>query len=314
MRGEAFEPVLARIHHDELAAALGELFEIRRGHWVIFQRVAADHDRHIGDLTLVERGRHSAGADVLNERRDRRGVAQTRAVVDVVVTKALTDEFLEEISLFIGAFGRAEAGHFTTAALETTGGEIERLFPGGFAEVFVPIARVYVEAFGGSILTADERFGQAVLVVDVVIAKAAFDAEAAFVGGAIDALNVFHLVVFDLDRDLASHTAEGADAFHLAVIIGAVAHLIFIDHGGWHERTCWAGLNAFPAGHTGAVTHRVGEIEGRVSVMATTGHADHVVDLHFAAGADAETALDAGIQVDAHGDVAVVEERDAILL
>ena len=45
--------------------------------------------------------------------------------------------------------------------------------------------------------------------------------------------------------------------------------------------------------------------------MAAPGHADHIVDLHLAAGADAEAALDAGVEVHADGDVAVIEKRDA---
>ena len=40
--------------------------------------------------------------------------------------------------------------------------------------------------------------------------------------------------------------------------------------------------------------------------MAAAGHADDVVDLHFAAGADAEIALDAGVEIDRHRYVAAV--------
>ena len=45
--------------------------------------------------------------------------------------------------------------------------------------------------------------------------------------------------------------------------------------------------------------------------MAAAGHADHVIDLHLAAGAHAKPALDAGIEIDAHRDMAVIEQRDA---
>src|SRR5262249_5037027 len=38
-------------------------------------------------------------------------------------------------------------------------------------------------------------------------------------------------------------------------------------------------------------------------------HADHVVDLDLAAGADAQIALDAGVEIDRHGDVAAVGRR-----
>jgi len=34
--------------------------------------------------------------------------------------------------------------------------------------------------------------------------------------------------------------------------------------------------------------------------VAAIGHADHVVDLNLAAGAHAQAALDAGIEIDAH--------------
>ncbi len=40
--------------------------------------------------------------------------------------------------------------------------------------------------------------------------------------------------------------------------------------------------------------------------MATAGHADHVVDLHLTAGAHAEIALDAGVEIDRHRRMAAV--------
>ncbi len=43
--------------------------------------------------------------------------------------------------------------------------------------------------------------------------------------------------------------------------------------------------------------------------MAAAGHADDVVDLHLAAGADAEIAVDAGVEIDRHRHVAAVGLR-----
>jgi hypothetical protein len=43
--------------------------------------------------------------------------------------------------------------------------------------------------------------------------------------------------------------------------------------------------------------------------MAAPRHADHVVDLHLATGADAEIALDAGVEVHRHGGMATVGRR-----
>ena len=55
--------------------------------------------------------------------------------------------------------------------------------------------------------------------------------------------------------------------------------------------------------------HRVVEVEHDLLVMAAAGHADDVVDLHLAAGADAEIALDAGVEIDRHRHVAAVWRR-----
>ena len=47
--------------------------------------------------------------------------------------------------------------------------------------------------------------------------------------------------------------------------------------------------------------------------MTPSGHADHVVHLHLSARAHAKPALDARIQVNAHRDVAVIQQRNATL-
>src|SRR6185437_14489061 len=67
-----------------------------------------------------------------------------------------------------------------------------------------------------------------------------------------------------------------------------------------------AGLDAFAAADAGAGAHRVVEIEDDLLAEAALGHADHVIDLHLAAGADAERAIDAGIEIDRHRRVAKI--------
>jgi hypothetical protein len=91
--GVALQRPAARVHHDQLAAALGELLEIGGGDGVVLDRVGADHDGHVGVLDLVEGGRDRARADVLHQRRHRGGVAEPRAVVDIVVAEALRMSF-----------------------------------------------------------------------------------------------------------------------------------------------------------------------------------------------------------------------------
>ena len=73
-----------------------------------------------------------------------------------------------------------------------------------------------------------QGFGQAVIVVDIVKTKAAFDAKPSFVRGAVDTLDELDLAVFDLKRNLAADAAERADAFGFTVKIRAIADLVFV--------------------------------------------------------------------------------------
>jgi hypothetical protein len=59
--------------------------------------------------------------------------------------------------------------------------------------------------------------------------------------------------------------------------------------------------HACAAGDAGRLPHRIVEIEHGLGTDAAEGHADHVIDLHLAAGTDTEPAIDAGIEVDGHG-------------
>src|SRR5205823_1933813 len=53
----------------------------------------------------------------------------------------------------------------------------------------------------------------------------------------------------------------------------------------------------FAAGDAGRAAHRVVEIEYDLLAVGAPGRADDVVDLHFAAGEDAQIAVDAGIEL-----------------
>ena len=172
----------------------------------------------------------------------------------------------------------------------------------------IEVGRIDVEPLGRCIFAPDQRRGQPVFVVDVVKAKAPLDAQPLLVGRTVDTVDPRNLVVLDLERKLATDPAVGADRLDLAVIILAVADFIRADRLGGHERTGGAGLNTLAAGDTGRGTHGVVKVEGDLAVVAPTGQADDVVDLHFAAGTDTEVALDAGVEVDAHGDMTVVEQ------
>ena len=267
-----------------------------------------------GILALVEGRGHRAGADAFEQRRHRRGVAEPRAVIDIVGAEAGAHQLLEQISLFVRALGRAEPGQRLGAVavadlLQARGGAVERLFPGRLAEMRPRIRRVdeFVRHFRHAVL-ADHRLQQALRIVHVVEAEAALDAEPVLVGRAVLAGDGDDLVVLDLVGELAADAAIGADAVDGAVGL-ALIDIVLVDHRRRHQRAGRAGLHAFAAGDAGRGAHRIVEVEHDLFEMAAAGHADDVVDLHFAAGADAEIALDAGVEIDRHGDMAAVGLR-----
>ncbi len=310
VRSEPAQADPARIHHDQLSAALGELLEIGGRDRVVLDRVCTDDDRHIGILDLVERGRDRARADVFHQRSDRRRMAKAGAVIDVVVTEPLADQLLEQIGLFVGAFRTAEAGHLTPRPAQPAGGEIERLFPAGLAEMGLPMCRIDVQPLFRRILAADQRLQQPVRVLEVIEPEPPLDAKPVLVARSVGPVDIADLVVLDLDADLAADAAEGADALHFAVIILAVAVLMLVHDAGFEQGTGRAGLDAFAAGNAGRFAHRVVEIKRGKRVMPPSAHAEDVVHLNLAAGPHAKPALDAGIQVDAHGDMAGIEQRN----
>src|SRR5690606_16009865 len=126
---------------------------------------------------------------------------------------------------------------------------------------------------------------------------------------AVMALDIGDLAVADLVFDLAADAAIGADAVDGLVGGAAAMAGLQVDDGFRHQRASRAGLDAFAAGDAGGVAHRIVEIEHDLLVEAAPGHADDVVDLHLAAGADAEIAIDAGVEIDRHRRVREIRRR-----
>ena len=105
VRGVALERLAARIRHHQCRAALGRLFEKRRGDRMIFGRVGADDDDDFGILALIKGRRHRGRTDALHQSGDRRGVAQARTMIDIVGAEAGAHQLLEQIGFLIGSFG-----------------------------------------------------------------------------------------------------------------------------------------------------------------------------------------------------------------
>ena len=260
-------------------------------------------------LDLVEARGNRAGADAFQQRRHRRGVAEPRAVIDVVGAEARAHELLEEIGFLVRPLGGAETGERAGSVPvpnlpQTRRRNVERLVPAGFAKLGEGVSRVDVDIGRfRRVFPADQRRRQPVPVIHVVEAEAALDAEPAVVGRAVLAVDPEDLVVLDVEGELAADAAVGADAVDL------LGGLLLADLLGGHQRAGGAGLDAFAAGDAGALAHRIVEVEDDLVARAPAGHADHVVDLYFAAGADAARAMDAGVQVDGHRRVSEVGSR-----
>ena len=310
--GVLAEHQAARVEHDQLGAALGGLLEPGGGDGVVHRRVAAGEDDHVGLRRLHEGGGDRARADALHQRGDRAGVAQPGAVVDVVGAEAGAHQLLEQPGLLVRALRAAEAGEHAGAvgveqAAQAGGGEVERLVPACRAEVAERAGWVEgrIHALGRARAT-DQRGRQAAVVVGVVEAEAALDAQAVLVGRAVAALDEEDALVPDVVGELAAHAAVGAHRIHLALGAGRVAAAVRVDQAGRHQRARGAGLHALAAGHAAAVAHRVVEVEHDRRARAAVGEADDVVHLHLAAGAHAQAAGDAGVECDVDGGVGAV--------
>src|SRR5205823_8258493 len=106
--------------------------------------------------------RYRARADALQQRRDRRGMAQPRAMVDVVGAKAGAHELLEETRLLVRSLGRAVSGERVAILVADLAQPLrrcgQRLVPARFAEHLGPVAWIDDEVGGlGHAGLADER-------------------------------------------------------------------------------------------------------------------------------------------------------------
>ena len=101
---------------------------------MVHRRVGAGEQGDVGSADVAEDVGHRAGADRLNECRDRRGVAKTRAMIDIVGAQRGPHQFLEKIGFLVRALGRAEAGERAGAVRflhlpQPAGAQVECLIP-----------------------------------------------------------------------------------------------------------------------------------------------------------------------------------------
>ena len=267
---------------------------------MVHRGVGANHQDEVGVLDIAHRVADRTRAHALEQGGHAGGVAQSRAVIHVVAAKAGAHQFLEQVGLFVAAFGRAKTGQRFAAVpvlqiFQAASGHRQRLFPSGGPEHFGPLvgAARDVQVFAHPRL-ANQGLRQALRMVGVVKAKAPLDAQTRLVGRAFTPFDLDDALVAHVVGDLTAHATKGANRVHLAV------DFLRAHQGLGIERPRRAGLHALTAGHTTALAHGIGHVKHDARVGTTPLHANHLVDLLLAAGPHAAVALNAGIQVHRH--------------
>ncbi len=144
-------------------------------------------------------------------------MAQTRAVIDIVRAKAGAHQLLEEISFLVRPLGRPETGKrlcsLTLAdGCKAAGGRIKRLLPARLAEMRPRIGRIdLIIGMLGHPRQTDQRLGQAMGMLDIIIAEAPLDAQAVAIGRACPALGCDDCLILHLISDLTANPAIGTE-------------------------------------------------------------------------------------------------------
>src|SRR5450631_4123522 len=179
-------------------------------------------------------------------------MAQPRAVIHVVASKAGAHELLEQIRLFVRSLGRTESGQRPrTVAIanldEALGGALHRLFPRRGAKMRPWIGWVHqiVSGLTHTVL-ANHWLCQALRVADVIETEAALHAKPILICRTVLAADIGELVVLDVIGELAANTAIRTDAVDLAIWLAGI-NILHVHHGRRHQRAGRAGLHTFTA-------------------------------------------------------------------
>ena len=307
--GVARELESARICQDELHTLLARVLDPRGGDRVVDRGAGADQKHDLGLHDVRHLVRHRSRADAFHQRRDTGGMAQARAVIDVVAAKPGAHQLLEQVSFLVAPLGRAESGQRARATRvadfrQRAACEIERLLPRGLAKHRGDVVRVHDEV---PILRraglANQGPREALSVMHVIESVAPLHAQAPVIGGPVASLHVQDGVVLDVIREQAAHAAVWTHRVHRLVRHRQP------DAAGRHQRPRGTGLHALAAGDAGALAHGITGIEHDLGARAAEGEADDVVDLLLAARAHAARTLNAGIQIHRDGRVRQVRVR-----
>ena len=201
--GPAGELDGARVGHDEPRPVTHGGLHLESRDGMSFGGVRTRDENHVVFGDLIERIGEGTGAHGQVERRNRRGVAEPGAVVDVVGLQGRAGELLEQVVLLVGALGgridRHRVGAIRVAVVrQPLRSQIEGLVP----------ARAPPAALAAG-ADSNEGMRETVLVLRVVPAVAALDAEPALVDRVIvGRVHVGDSSIADVRREPAANAAE----------------------------------------------------------------------------------------------------------
>ena len=209
-------------------------------------------------------------------------------MVNVIGTHQQADELLLHVAIFVGGLGRGERSERAAVRGKFLRHQIQRLIPGRLGE---------------HAILADQRRGQAILVLDEGEAKTSLHTQhplAGLVGGVVEYVDEAVIFVY-LHRDATSDATVGTHALDLAGHLGA--RRLGVECPGRTDR------HALTTRRADRVNQLLIHKGGNVGLLGRASDGDGADVLNILAGRGAAPAHDAGFVVELEDGVAVVHFR-----
>ena len=268
----------AGLSHDDLGTLALGLTDQGADDGVGLGGIGAGYEDHILVGGFGDGIGHGTGAKGDGETGNSGGVAQTCAVVHIVGADGGPHHLLEDIVILVGAAGAGKTCQSVGTGFGLDGADLVSDQADGF----------FPAGFGQNTVLADQGFGQAVFVVDKVVAELALDTEQTLVGFSVQRLGTHYHIVLDNQVQLAADTAVGAGGGDLFGFKGTVA-----DLGLGKQGTHGADGDTVAAGDTVGAPDQLIEGCGNLGLEATASNADGGFAMEFLADIHTTLAQDA---------------------
>ena len=300
---EFCEAGFAGVGDDEFGTFGEGFFEAGGGDGVALGHVGADGEDGIGLVHVLEGVGHGASSDLSGQTGHGGSVSSTTAVVDMVGSKPGSYKLLHGVG---GSVGGAPGGDAVDGVATVFCFRFRKSF-GGFFEGLIPL-----DFLEGAVGLFDERFFEAVVVLDEIVSELSFDAEGSLVGGAVHCgLGTDDFIAFCQQVDGATDGAVGADGagfFDGVDEVGGAEGLLI------GKRSGGAGLDALAAEGAVGVAEVVSKFGGDLGVEPPIHHRDGVIAFLLGADADAAVAGNTVVVIAQDEGVEIVEIGGARLL